>query len=129
MVEHVSPLVPPRPFPEAARDALRDTQLRRNLAKATTTIRGKTATVIGEMPDWEALRVAGERIKDRVLRHLDHYLEQLEASITAAGGHVHWARDAAEAVDVIARIVNDTGASEVSGSRPRGCPHRAPSRC
>jgi L-lactate dehydrogenase complex protein LldF len=112
-VEQPSPLVPPRPFPEAAREALRDTQLRRNLAKATTTIRDKRAKVVGELPDWEALRVAGEQIKERVLRHLDDYLEQLEASVAAAGGQVHWARDAAEAVDVIARIVADTGASEV----------------
>ena len=49
-----------RPFPEAARTALGDAQLRRNLAKATGTIRAKRAAVVGEVPDWAELR-AGVR--------------------------------------------------------------------
>src|SRR5229473_204927 len=44
------------PFPVAARRALADTQLRRNLGKATRTIRAKRAAVVGELPDWEELR-------------------------------------------------------------------------
>ena len=35
-------------FPESARTSLRDTQLRRNLGKATQTIRGKRAAVVNE---------------------------------------------------------------------------------
>ena len=42
------------PFPKAAREALGNAQLRRNLAKATTTIRAKRANVVGELPDWAA---------------------------------------------------------------------------
>ena len=42
------------PFPVAARRALADTQLRRNLGQATRTIRAKRAAVVGELPDWEA---------------------------------------------------------------------------
>ena len=44
------------PFPVAARAALADTQLRRNLAHATGTIRDKRAAVVAEVDDWEALR-------------------------------------------------------------------------
>ena len=51
------------PFPVAARAALADTQLRRNLGKATRTIRAKRAAVVAELPDWEELRAAGEAIK------------------------------------------------------------------
>ena len=40
-----------RPFPEAARAALGDAQLRRNLAKATGTIRAKRAAVVSELPE------------------------------------------------------------------------------
>ena len=69
--------------------------------------------VVDEMPDWEALREAGRAIKERTLRHLDDYLVQLEASVTKAGGHVHWARDAAEANRIITGIVAGHGASEV----------------
>ncbi len=82
------------PFPVAARRALADTQLRRNLGKATRTIRAKRAAVVGELPDWEELRDAGQAIKAETMAHLDRYLEQLEEQVTARGGVVHWARDA-----------------------------------
>ena len=102
-----------RPFPEAAREALADSQLRRNLRTATTTIREKRAAVVAERDDWEALREAGRRIKARAVRHLDRHLEDLERTVTARGGVVHWARDAAEATATVAGIVRAAGADEV----------------
>ncbi len=80
---------------------------------ATHTIREKRANVVRELPDWELLREAGRAIKDRTLRHLESYLLQLEESVTRAGGHVHWARDAVEANEIIARIVTGHRAKEV----------------
>ena len=100
-------------FPEAAKRALQDTQLRANLAHATATIRTKRAAVVGERPDWEQLRLAGEAIKDTVLRDLDTYLLQLEAALQARGVTVHWARDAEEACAVVARIAKGHGVDEV----------------
>ncbi|MFJ4483074.1 LutB/LldF family L-lactate oxidation iron-sulfur protein [Streptomyces longwoodensis] len=100
-------------FPEAARDAVRDTTLRGNLRHATHTIRAKRAKAVAEVSDWAALREAGRRIKDHTLLHLDRYLEQLEAAVTAAGGTVHWAADAEEANRIVARLVRETGESEV----------------
>ena len=47
-------------FPAAARETLQDSQLRRNLGKATQTIRAKRLRTISELPDWEQLREAGE---------------------------------------------------------------------
>ncbi|NJK80446.1 MAG: iron-sulfur cluster-binding protein [Chloroflexaceae bacterium] len=108
-----SALIPLIPFPEAAKTALADTQLRRNLGKATQTIRAKRAAVVDEMDDWEELREAGRALKDRVLRHLDQYLLQLEESVQRAGGHVHWARDAAEATRIVAEIAKSHDAREV----------------
>ena len=101
------------PFPAAARVALADTQLRRNLGKATATIRDKRAKVVGEVEDWEALRAAGAAIKDDTLARLPELLEQLEAAVTARGGTVHWARDAVEANEIVTRLVKATGADEV----------------
>ena len=46
-------------FPVAAKAALEDTQLRRNLAHATATIRDKRARVVAEVDNWEELRLAG----------------------------------------------------------------------
>ncbi len=101
------------PFPEAAREALADTQLRRNLAHATSTIRAKRNRVVGEVPEWEELRLAGAALKDEVLLNLDRYLVQLEESLTAAGAVVHWARDAEEACQVVAEVARSHGADEV----------------
>jgi L-lactate dehydrogenase complex protein LldF len=101
------------PFPVAARAALADTQLRRNLGRATRTIRAKRAAVVAELPDWEELRAAGQAIKQHTMAHLDTYLEQLEAQVTAHGGAVHWARDATEANRIVTGLVRDTGAAEV----------------
>jgi L-lactate dehydrogenase complex protein LldF len=100
-------------FPRAARAALADSQLRRNLGHATTTIRDKRARVVGEVPDWEALRDAGAEIKDRTLRHLDVHLERLEEAVQRAGGTVHWARDGAEAAAVVADVARAHGSDEV----------------
>ena len=44
---------------------------------------------------------------------LPEQLERLEASVTRAGGTVHWARDGAEANAIIAGIAHDHGAREV----------------
>jgi L-lactate dehydrogenase complex protein LldF len=100
-------------FPKAARAALADTQLRRNLGRATSTIRAKRAAVVGEVDDWEALREAGAQIKDRALRHLDHWLQTLEASVQRAGGTVHWARDGAEACAIVADVARAHASDEV----------------
>jgi L-lactate dehydrogenase complex protein LldF len=101
------------PFPVAARQALGNTQLRRNLAKATSTIRAKRAKVVAELPDWEELREAGRAIKAHTLANLDSYLCQLEEQVTARGGTVHWARDAGEANRVVTELVQAAGATEV----------------
>ena len=100
-------------FPVAAAEALSDPQLRHNLARATTTIRAKRAAVVAEVEDWQALRDAGAAIKARVLATLPEQLERLERAVTAAGGNVHWARDADEANRIVARIAHDHGADEV----------------
>jgi L-lactate dehydrogenase complex protein LldF len=100
-------------FPDAARAALRDGQLRANLGHATSTIRGKRAAVVGEVPDWAELREAGRAIKAATMARLDEHLIALEEQVTARGGTVHWARDANEANEIVTRLVQATGADEV----------------
>jgi L-lactate dehydrogenase complex protein LldF len=104
---------PERKFPEAARLTLVNPQMRRNLRHATTTIREKRLRAISELPDWENLRDHGAAVKDEVLARLPEYLEQLEASVTRAGGKVHWARDAAEAREIVAGIAKGHGTREI----------------
>ncbi|MBV8259320.1 MAG: lactate utilization protein, partial [Actinobacteria bacterium] len=101
------------PFPANAKIAVADDQLRRNVRKATTTIRQRRAALVAEMPDWQELRTSAAAIKDHVLANLDRYLEQFEAAATARGAHVHWARDADEANAIVASLVRETGEREV----------------
>jgi L-lactate dehydrogenase complex protein LldF len=96
-----------QPFEVLAKAALEDHQLRRNLGKATRTIREKRETAVAELPDWEELREAGSAIKTKVMRHLDDYLVRLEESVQRAGGTVHWARDADEANRIVAGIAHE----------------------
>jgi L-lactate dehydrogenase complex protein LldF len=101
------------PFPEAARTALADPQLRANLRRATTTIREKRARAVAEREDWEELRLAGAAIKDEVLRDLPAMLDRLERAVQAAGGVVHWARDGADANAIVVEIARAHDAREV----------------
>jgi L-lactate dehydrogenase complex protein LldF len=100
-------------FPEAARVELANVQLRTNLRNATDTIRAKRARVVGELPDWEELRDAGRAVKADVMARLDDHLVQFEQAVEAAGGHVHWARDAAEANAIVVEIAQAHGVSDM----------------
>ncbi|WP_341720066.1 lactate utilization protein B [Micromonospora sp. FIMYZ51] len=101
------------PFPAAARRALADAQLRRNLGHATATIRAKSAAVVAEVPDWEQLRAAARAIKADTMARLPELLEQLAAEVTRAGGTVHWAADAVAANRIVTDLVRATGADRV----------------
>jgi L-lactate dehydrogenase complex protein LldF len=100
-------------FEAAAREALEDSQLRRNLARATTTIRGRRAGSVAEVEDWEELREAGAAIKELAMARLPEQLQRLERAVMERGGEVHWARDAGEANAIVARLARAHGATDV----------------
>ena len=100
-------------FPIAARAALADEQLRRNVRHATDVIGGKRALRVAEMPDWQQLRQAGHDIKMHTLAHLAEYLEEFERNCQKAGGQVHWAADADEANAIAVELIQQHGGTEV----------------
>lgn len=100
-------------FPQAARHDLKNSVQRHNLRMATHTIRDKRARVVGEIDDWQQLRDAGSAIKRDVMARMPELLEQFEEAVTARGGHVHWARDAKEANEIITGLVKETGEKKV----------------
>ncbi len=102
-----------QPFPDSAREQMRNEQMRANIRHATHTIRGKRAAVVDELPDWEDLRTAGSELKESVMARLPELLEQFEREFTARGGVVHWARDAAEANAIVEKLIRETGETEV----------------
>jgi L-lactate dehydrogenase complex protein LldF len=97
-------------FPDAAKRVLGNEQLRRNVHHATDVIRGKRQLRVEEMPDWQALRDSASAIKAHTLRHLADYLEEFERNCTAAGGKVHWARDADEANAIAIALIREHSA-------------------
>ncbi|OBF42073.1 iron-sulfur cluster-binding protein [Mycolicibacterium peregrinum] len=100
-------------FPKAARTALADSQLRRNIGHATHTIRTKRLAAVAECDDWEQLRAAGSALKQDVMARLPELLEQLESNVTRRGGVVHWARDGEEANRIVADLIRASGSDEV----------------
>jgi L-lactate dehydrogenase complex protein LldF len=110
------PVMDPRiapPFPEAALPILQNTQLRKNVAHATDVIQAKRNRLVAEKQDWQELRNSASTIRAHVLANLATYLEQFETKCTAAGGAVHWAKDAAEARSIILDILREENAIEV----------------
>ena len=59
----------------------------RTCATPPHTIRAKRARVVGELDNWEELRLAGEAIKDRVCATSTTYLEQFEANADRGRRH------------------------------------------
>ena len=101
------------PFPKYAKEELKNEQLRSNLRFVTHAIRNKRAKVTAEVPDWQDLRDTGESVKNYVLANLPELLEQFERNFTAAGGHVHWARNATEANQIALELIRDQGVDEI----------------
>ncbi len=94
--------------------AIHDASLQQALGKAREGFVGKRAQQAAELPEFEQLREEAKALKNHILDHLDHYLERYEQAVTAAGGQVHWARDAEEARTIILGICKRVGAKTVT---------------
>ncbi len=101
-------------FKENASRALKDPQLQRALSNVKTGFIAKRAEARAALPEFDELRTVAAEIKNHVLDHLDIYLEEYERQVIASGGHVHWARDAAEAREIILKLCRDSAAKSVT---------------
>jgi L-lactate dehydrogenase complex protein LldF len=97
-------------FPAAARRALDDPTLQAALVRMRQGFVVNRAAAVARFPEFEAMRDAAKAIRDHTLANLDAYLETYEKNVIAAGGHVHWCRDAAEARATILKILRDVNA-------------------
>lgn len=107
----------PETFSENAKAALKDAQLRGALRHATTLFGRRRSEAAASLSNWEELRSEARAIKDEVLLRLDRYLETFVENAERRGAKVHWARDAAEANDVICRLTLARGARNVVKSK------------
>ena len=100
-------------FKENAHEALHDARLQRALTYARNFI-GRRAAAVDRLPEFEALRDSARDIKDHTLAYLDLYIEAYERKLTASGGVLHFARNAAEAVGIIVKLCKDRDARAVT---------------
>jgi len=108
---------PPIDFARRSQAALGDPFLQGALRTAMVRFRGLRQAVVDEVPDWEGLRQYAHDVKAHVLANLERYLVELERQVTAAGGVVHWARDAGEAAAVVVDLARRHGVRTVVKSK------------
>ncbi|MCP5370445.1 MAG: iron-sulfur cluster-binding protein [Hyphomicrobiales bacterium] len=106
-----------RAFNDNVRRAIGDAGLRRSLDKLGHGFPVKRRLAAERLPEFETLRDEARDIKNHVLANLDTYLAAFEAKVTETGGQVHWARDAAEARDIILAVCRDASARTVTKSK------------
>ena len=108
-----------REFVPASQAAVRDEQLRQALRRAGSGFDGTRREAIAEVTEdvWEDWRQQARSIKEHTIAHLDYYLAMLERNVRAAGGQVHFARDAAQANAIVSEIARQQGVKTVTKSK------------
>jgi L-lactate dehydrogenase complex protein LldF len=104
-------------FGSSARAALQDQPLRSALAKATDTFADRRGRVLDEMPAWEELRSHGSAIKAEALSRLHHHLARFVREAEARGTRIHFARNRAEACQVVEGLADRLGAKTIVKSK------------
>jgi len=99
----------PNKFSEQAVIAIEDIQLQTALDRGTSNADGRRRIAFAELDDPYGLRQQGRGAKLRALADLPDLLEQMEQNVTANGGHVLWASDAAEARQHVLDICRKKG--------------------
>ncbi|HEY2328196.1 MAG TPA: LutB/LldF family L-lactate oxidation iron-sulfur protein [Verrucomicrobiae bacterium] len=67
--------------------------------------------------NWESARQAAAETKWEAINHLDTHLEALVSKLEARGTKVHWASNAAQAREIILKIVRDKKARSIIKSK------------
>ncbi len=101
-------------FSRSVTVALSDIQLQTALDRGTTRGVNGRITAMDETTDADALRHQARLAREHALNHLPDLLEQLERNVIANGGHVLWARDAAELNQVILDLCQQHGVRRVT---------------
>ena len=90
---------------ERAHGALADEKLRASVRNATGIMVDGRVRALAGLENADELRDAARDIRAGVMDRLPEILDQWSTRVEAAGGHVHWAADADEAVAVVLDLV------------------------
>ncbi|MCA9504012.1 MAG: lactate utilization protein [Spirochaetaceae bacterium] len=80
-------------------------------------VRAKRDAAAAQVPDWETLREDAASTKRDALARLPELWRRFEERASAAGAQVHWARDAREHNEIVARLLRDRHVSRVVKSK------------
>jgi L-lactate dehydrogenase complex protein LldF len=97
--------------------AVADPRLRAKTAAGVDRFAGHRTVALATLDDPDGLRAAARALRARTLASLPDLLEQFADRVLALGGHVCWARDAAEANAYIASLARARGARVVVKSK------------
>jgi L-lactate dehydrogenase complex protein LldF len=100
------PEIKTQQFSAASAAAIKDPKLRRALDRVASGFEVARLDRIEEVtPEvWDTWKQEARDIKVHTLEHLDYYLDLLYTNVTAAGGHLHFAKDADQANEIVAHI-------------------------
>ncbi len=107
----------PENFKRSAKLALHNSKLKLAIRRTTDAAEAKRAAAVESFPEFEKLRKQGEKIKDHVIQHMGHYLEQFENNAIAQGAIVHWAQTAEQASAIVVDICQQHQAKRITRSK------------
>ena len=89
--------------------ALENEKIQRNLRGLYDGFHSARITASEATPGWERLQERGRAIKAHTIENLDYYLEMVERTVTAAGGHVYFAHDSNAAGQYVVDLAKSRG--------------------
>ena len=98
-------------FRSRALIAIEDIRLQGALEGATGKFSAGRVTALAELPEADALRDHFKAIRSATLARLAEHLETFERQAQANGSLIHWARDGAEASQIVVDIAQRHGAT------------------
>jgi L-lactate dehydrogenase complex protein LldF len=106
-------------FDEKVHTTLADANLQLAIYRATERLidHRKHAVTATALPEYQELRTYANAVKRHTIDHLDHYLEEFEANVTARGGQVVYCQDATEVADFVLGLAKERGAQLIVKSK------------
>lgn len=97
-------------FRRASAKAVADEALVTAVRKTADTLASRRTASLGGLREFEALRDWGRARKEEVSGRIEEYAGNFARHVEAAGGVVHFARNAADAIDAVTHIAGRRGA-------------------
>lgn len=104
-------------FQKRLDENMADQFMRSAVADAQTRMFSGRAKAAEQLGHWDEWREIGKTIRNHVLENLDYYLQQLSDSVQKNGGHVFFAKTAADAQEYIKSVVSSENAKHIVKSK------------